>query len=562
MLHALLLVVAAACPPNTFCNTSGPPTTGVLHGAAIRATDDAWVVGDQGVARRWDGKVWTTSTTGSLDTLRSVLPLGPRDVWVVGSQSVLHFDGAWSPVPFEPPLDGYIGALVTPRPGAIWVLGQKPFQLEGGSLRPLTGAASTFGIGGSPIDAMACGPDDVWALVEVSRGVVLHHWNGADVRVLRQPFRMDVGSMVCVDNVAWVSTDDSVLACTRKGCKAVTAPQKPRLLNATFGPMLISGDTLYLWRKDKFQPVGDAAPDSIGGAARSLDEVLFFGAHGTIDWFKGAAAAPTRAARLPFLLGVAATPDGKAWAISNHGVFSFANERWNRDDSFPGTLDDRQPLSIWGSSSSNVWIVAGGRAWRFDGTSWKPMTDSKVKTEQVWGRGPDDVYTFGESSLRHWNGAKWSEVAAMKPGRSGRSITGSATKVWALATDGRPDWHRRLSPTETSGEIIVLEAGKVSTLEASAEFSTITFGGGVLWATMSFGVQRLTDTGWKPVDAISGQGVVPTPGGALLLNGNSASEWNGKTFSFMQLPGQVVAGASAGNIVWLVGDQTALRRAP
>ncbi len=561
MLHALLLVVAAACPPNTFCNTSGPPTTGVLLGAAIRATDDAWVVGDQGVARHWDGKNWTTAATGSFDRLHTVLPLGPRDVWVVGNQSVLHFDGAWSPVPFESPRDGYSGALVAPRPGAIWVLGKKPLQFEGGSMRPLTGAASTFGTGGSPVDAVACGPDDVWALLGASSGVVLHHWNGTDVRVLRQPFKMHVGSIVCVDNVAWVSTDDSVLACTRKGCKAVTAPPTPRLLNATFGPMLISGDTLFLWRKDKFQPVGDAAPDSIGGAARSLDEVLFFGAHGTSDWFKGAAAAPTRPVTLPFLLGVAATPEGKAWALSNHGVFSFANERWTRDNSFPGTLADTERLAIWGSSSSNVWIIAGGRAWRFDGSGWKPMTDPKVKTEQVWGRGPDDVYTFGDSSLRHWNGSKWTEVAAMKPGHSGRSITGSATKVWALTTDGTPDWQRGDSPTPTPGEIIVVEAGKVSTLEATTQFRSITFAGGVLWATMSFGLQRLTAAGWEPVDNISGQ-VVSTPGGALLLNGTSASEWNGKTFNFVRLPGQVEAGASAGSIVWLVGDQTALRRTP
>lgn len=559
MLHALLLVVAAACPPNTFCNTSGPPTTGVLLGASNRAPDDAWVVGDRGVARHWDGSSWTMSATGSDDRLHTVLSLGVNDAWALGYSTLLRFDGAWHPVPLEQPARGSFGALVQPRPDAIWVLGSGPLQLEGGQLKPLEGPASTFGTGGTPIDAVACGPDDVWALVRTEPGLTLHHWNGTDVRVLRQPFRMQVGSIVCVDHVAWVSTDDSVLSCTRAGCKAVSAPKRPRLLTATFGPLLLSGDVLFLWRKDRFQPLGDVGPDLLAGAARSLDDVLLVGAHGATEWFKGSAAArPPRPVRMPYLLGVAATSDGKAWALSNQGLFAFASERWSRDETFPGKLDDRESLAIWASSSSDVWVVAEGHAWRFNGSTWRQMTDTSVKTTSVWGRGPNEVYTFSEKALRRWNGTAWADVAPVKPGLTGQSISGTGTKVFALTKAPA----QRFQRTGGESELIVLEQGKATTQVVPAELNTVVSAGGSVWGCSDWSAYRQTPTQWERVDELLATNVVATPQGALFFGETTATEWNGKTFTKVPLPGPVAAGVSVGPIVWLVGDETALRRTP
>lgn len=555
MLHVLLLVVSAVCPPNTFCNTNGPPTTGVLLNAAIVASDDAWVVGENGVARHWDGKAWTTTATNSNDRLHWVLGLGARDVWAVGNESVLHFDGTWHSVPLESPRQGYFGGVVQPRPGALWVLGPKPLQYEGGMLKPLTGAAAKFGTGGYTIDAVACGPDDAWALVRGSPGVILHHWNGTDVRVLRQPFNMQVGRIVCVDKVAWVSTDDSVLSCTRQGCKAIKAPERPHLLQSTFGPVLLSGGSLHLWRKGAFQPIGQVDPDTLGGAARSLDEVLLTGQHGTSEWFKGAASPPRPSTRLPYLLDVAASADGHAWALSNQGLFSFSNERWTREDAFPGKLDDRERLALWASSPSDVWVVADGKAWRFDGKTWKVMTPADVKVKHIWGRGPNDVYVFGSSVLRRWNGSKWEELAKLSLGLGGVAITGNATKVWALTTSGDDVELQK-------GELLVVEGGAVSRMPAPFWFKSIGFGGGVLWGAGG-AVERLTDKGWERVDEVYADDVVPTPQGVLLLNGSpTAREWNGQTFTVVRLPGEAVAGTSVGSTVWLVGDDTALRRTP
>lgn len=555
MLHALLLVVSAACPPRTFCTTNGPPTTGVLLSAAVITSDDAWAVGENGVARHWDGKGWTTTSTNSSDRLHWVLALGPNDVWAVGNESVLHFDGAWHPVPLASPRRGSFGGVVQPRPGALWVLGPTPLQYEGGVLEPLTGAAATFGTGGYAIGAASCGPDDVWALVRGSPGVILHHWNGADVRVLRQPFNMQVGKIVCVDKVAWVATDDSVLSCTRQGCKAIKAPERPHLLDSTFGPVLLSGSSLQLWRKGAFQPIGQVDPETLGGAARSLDEVLLIGRHGSSEWFKGAASPARPSLRLPFLLGVAATADGHAWALSNHGLFSFFNERWSREDGFPARLDDRERLALWASSPSDVWVVADGNAWRFDGKTWKVMTPAGMKVKQVWGRGPDDVYLFGSSALRHWNGAKWEELAKLSLGLGGVAITGNATKAWALTTSG-DDLELQ------KGELLVVEGGAVSRVPAPFWLKSLAFGGGELWGAGG-SVARLTDKGWEPFGDVYATHVVPTQQGVLFLNGSAtAREWNGQALTVVPLPGEAVAGASVGSTVWLVGDDTALRRTP
>ena len=134
-------------------------------------------------------------------------------------------------------------------------------------------------------------------------------------------------------------------------------------------------------------------------------------------------------------------------------------------------------LSIWGSSSSNVYAVGDTKIQRYNGTSWSdvssgatssllavwgssatdvyaggfdgtlvhstggvftPVANTGLGTTEyvaaIWGSSPTDVYVGG-TALRRWDGANWSVVNA---GISEvRAIWGSsATDVWVVGVDG------------------------------------------------------------------------------------------------------------------------------
>lgn len=75
-----------------------------IHGVGA---DDAWAVGEHGLALHWDGATWTPTDARTTATLYGVYAAAPGDVWAVGGDPtghepddvLLHFDGIkWAPV--------------------------------------------------------------------------------------------------------------------------------------------------------------------------------------------------------------------------------------------------------------------------------------------------------------------------------------------------------------------------------------------------------------------------------------------------------------------------------
>jgi hypothetical protein len=128
-----------------------------LHDVVAIAADDAWAVGDDGLASHWDGSSWTSRHLGGLHSpeLNAIAAVSVEDAWVVGGVIVQdlfqgfasHWDGsAWHRVP-------------VPGPTAEMIL------------EDVTMAAT----------------DDAWAIGRYfgatpaghKRGAILIHWNGA-----------------------------------------------------------------------------------------------------------------------------------------------------------------------------------------------------------------------------------------------------------------------------------------------------------------------------------------------------------------------------------------------
>jgi hypothetical protein len=208
---------------------TGEPRDGVALWA--RTAEDVWVVGKQGLVRRWDGQHWThlaadprVSFLGawgpSADNvwlpawrshflrrvdllfhwdgtaLREVTPpggmkvthvwgTGPEDVWMVGS-AIYHWDGkAWTARPFtearRPP---DVTAIWGSGPDDVWVglpsADSWPtlYHWDGKTWTPFRGAGGTVRAGVASL--WGSGPTDVWALTHEG----LLHWDGRTWRRL------------------------------------------------------------------------------------------------------------------------------------------------------------------------------------------------------------------------------------------------------------------------------------------------------------------------------------------------------------------------------------------
>jgi hypothetical protein len=115
-----------------------------------------------------------------------------------------------------------------------------------------------------------------------------------------------------------------------------------------------------------------------------------------------------------------------------------------------GTLNSVH--QIWGSSSTDVWAVAGGLGGtgnystmiHWDGAAWSNVNPGTTDPLLgVWGDAPNDVWALGAHELLHFDGAKWTSAVPVgggfSSGLSGLWGTGPHD-VWAVQ-QGDPMFH-------------------------------------------------------------------------------------------------------------------------
>lgn len=195
--------------PKPWCAAPSTLSAG-FSGSSISglAQDDVWSVGSQ--IMHWTGNSWTSVYSlpaGQPDTLRSIVEIGPQNVWVVGEQTtnglashpfILHWDGSnWSKINAPDGTKGGKNSLVSVSgltSGDVWAVGFV-VPTEG----PITGLiehwnGSTWSVE-TPQDipanaqftsVKALASNDVWAVgyssISRSGQLVLvpltEHWNG------------------------------------------------------------------------------------------------------------------------------------------------------------------------------------------------------------------------------------------------------------------------------------------------------------------------------------------------------------------------------------------------
>ena len=112
-------------------------------------------------------------------------------------------------------------------------------------------------------------------------------------------------------------------------------------------------------------------------------------------------------------------------------------------------------VSIWGTSGSDIWIVAnqtgniaggalpsnadaGSALLHWNGLSWSATQfDGSRTLHAVWGSSKDDVWVVGENeTLLHFDGKSWSPIQLMVGGTEFNSVFGtSARDVWVVGAN-------------------------------------------------------------------------------------------------------------------------------
>jgi hypothetical protein len=181
------------------------PSPGTYNGNVLTAVDgvspnDVWAVGwyqsgstgQEGGAltMHWDGTRWTVIPNPSRWTLYGVTAIAANNVWAVGEQSILHWNGAsWSSVAFPPPPgDSYqiLTGISAVSANDIWAVGysQWPY-FYGYRYAPLTyhwdGTRWNWVPNAGTTDEVfhsvaAIAANDVWAVGDNGH---TQHWNGA-----------------------------------------------------------------------------------------------------------------------------------------------------------------------------------------------------------------------------------------------------------------------------------------------------------------------------------------------------------------------------------------------
>ena len=92
-----------------------------IHGAR---RDDIWLAGDRGCMAHFDGRAWSTVSSGTTTDLRAVATCGGGDAWAVGDQgTILHWNGiSWNPMESGTGQD--LLAIAGCGSGLLWAVGR------------------------------------------------------------------------------------------------------------------------------------------------------------------------------------------------------------------------------------------------------------------------------------------------------------------------------------------------------------------------------------------------------------------------------------------------------
>ena len=169
----------------------GPATNASGYSAVIApGKDDAWVFGGTNpggtslpAAEHWDGRRWHAwpLPAGLSGFIVGAAASSPGDVWAVGGEYALHWNGSRWAVAKTWSQAGQATSVVAVSPGDVWVFGSSSFSGEASlGAWHYDGRAWTrsSGVASAIYRASAVSADDIWAITVSPGGGSVVHYDG------------------------------------------------------------------------------------------------------------------------------------------------------------------------------------------------------------------------------------------------------------------------------------------------------------------------------------------------------------------------------------------------
>jgi hypothetical protein len=405
--------------------------------------NDVFAVGSMGVSH-WDGTAWSLMDSGASGPLLGIWGTGADDVLALGSQLdpvragslvdpagsvILRWNGKqWTQDSFVP--DSSLVDIWVDKGGSAFAVGADAVT------RPLVVARSANVWTQSTFDGTPPVLNAVWGagteqLFAVGEGGTLAHWDrsGWSTTALDPTLPMRGVWGNGPDDVLAVGdnkTDDPVVNLAHWDGAGWSRP-------AALPTITLPGGLRAIW---------SSGPNDtyLVGESHSAGCVLHW--NGTI-WSPLDSVFPVHPSGPP-ISNTDPPPASAVWGTGANDVFVFHVDKLVYGDAshwdgmqWVAQQDAGGPVSVWGSSSNDVYAVRGdGNIAHWNGTSWWiGLVAIDVALWAVGGSSAGDVFAAGDDVLLHLRGGVWEQIALPVKG-SVRGLWVTPSRVTLVGTMG------------------------------------------------------------------------------------------------------------------------------
>ncbi|MFO0577374.1 MAG: hypothetical protein U1A78_25490 [Polyangia bacterium] len=372
---------------------------------------------------------------------------GPGDVWAVGQNLIMHYDGtAWTQSALD--TGGYLGLRGVWGSGAasprdVWAVG------TGGAIRRFDGTTWQKVTSPATKDLNSVhGTSDKHAVAVGAGGTILR-WDGSSWKAETLALFRDLTHVRCAAANDCLAVGESGTAARFDGTRWTEI--KTGLYDTFHGLVAlgpadyfvtgssISGPATYRFDGKTFKPGSTDGLYLYALDGTSATELWASGPDGTLASWNGLSWTPRTSGTQENLTAVFALSPSELWAagMGRSTVTPSTPPHLVRWDGARMTAFDAPGRAVfqalWGSGSKDVWAVGSqGAMAHWDGGSWSLLP--KLTTEEllaVHGSGPAQVFAAGSRGVMlRYDGKVWATVT------SPVAMTDSVFGLWVTASDG------------------------------------------------------------------------------------------------------------------------------
>ena len=462
------------------------------------SSDDVFAVARDGIIFRFDGTCWGPMDSGTTNSLTGIWGVAPDDIFLVGINTRLRFDGTeWKPMAVQIGYFYGVGGVSSSTVFALGLWGRIDlFNGEEWIYGNLDSDTHFKGIWGSaPDNFLAVGPH------------------------LGAPHQGGWGDIFRWDGTGWT-------------LEHVADRELFGIWGASENDVFAVGDEVILhFDGDEWTTKGHPGFYLKKISGRSPNDIYAVGwdavrREGVVLHYDGASWSPTYSGTSRYLLSVWTAPDGEVFAVGSDGtIVHFDGDRWE-------TMRLGRLSGAWGATADEVYVAGcAPRVMRGSSRTWAPMTlKMGGELEAVWGTSGTDYHTAGADGwVLHFQETGWSGEQ-VTPGTDLHGIWGSSPEDifvvggrGAIAHFDGSEWRKQTSGT--TADLQDLWGVSAERVFAVGRAGTILSFDGQRWTPMISGTQADLHGVWgtssNDVYAVGSGGVI------LKYDGSSWSAMSG-----------------------------------